>query len=87
MNGARGTPVFQSAPLNPGGTYTSVFTFAATYGYICGIHGPSMSGTITVQPGGPNSANVTIGDFFFSPAKVTVGVGGQVTWMNNGKSC
>ena len=27
MSGARGTPVFQSAPLNPGGTYTSpVFT-------------------------------------------------------------
>jgi plastocyanin len=87
MSGARGTPVFQSAPLNPGGTYTSpVFTLAATYGYICGIHGPLMSGTITVQPGGPSSTNVTAGDFFFSPANVTVGVGGQVTWTNNGPS-
>jgi plastocyanin len=87
MSGARGTPVFQSAPLNPGGAYTSpVFTLAATYNYICGIHGPMMSGTITVQPGGPSTANVAIGDFFFSPANVTVGIGGQVTWTNNGPS-
>ena len=87
MSGARGTPVFQSAPLNPGGTYSSpAFTFAATYDYICGIHGPSMSGRITVQVGGPSSASVTIGDFFFSPQNVTVGVGGQVTWTNNGPS-
>jgi plastocyanin len=87
MGGARGTPVFQSAPLSVGGTYTSpVFTLAATYNYMCGIHGPSMSGTITVQPGGPSSVNVAIGDFFFSPVNVTVGVGGQVTWTNNGPS-
>jgi plastocyanin len=87
MSGERGTPVFQSAPLNPVGSFVSpVFTLAATYGYICGIHGPSMSGTITVQPGGPSSATVTIGDFFFSPANVTIGVGGQVTWTNSGPS-
>jgi FtsP/CotA-like multicopper oxidase with cupredoxin domain len=87
MSGARSTPLFQSAPLNPGSTYTSpVFTIAATYGYICGIHGATMSGTITVQPGGPSSANVAIGDFFFSPVNVTVGVGGQITWVNNGPS-
>ena len=90
MSGARGTPVFQSGPLNPGGlgsTYLSpVFSLAATYDYMCGIHGPSMSGTVTVQAGGPASATVTIGDFFFSPANVTVGVGGQVTWVNGGPS-
>lgn len=87
MNGARGTPVFQSAPLNPGGTYSSpAFSFATTYNYMCGIHGPSMSGTITVQAGGPSTASVAIGDFFFSPANVTVGVGGQVIWTNNGPS-
>jgi plastocyanin len=87
MSGARGTPVFQSAPLNPGGTFVSpAFTLAATYNYMCGIHGPMMSGTITVQAGGPNSVTVTIGDFFFSPANVTVGIGGQVTWVNSGPS-
>lgn len=87
MSGMRGTPVFQSAPLNAGGMYVSpVFSLAATYNYICGIHGPSMSGSITVQAGGPSSVNVTIGDFFFTPANVVVGIGGQVTWTNNGPS-
>jgi plastocyanin len=87
MSGARGTPVFQSAPLNPGASFASpVFTLAATYDYICGIHGPSMAGTITVQAGGPSSVTVAIGDFFFAPANVTVGIGGQVIWTNNGPS-
>jgi FtsP/CotA-like multicopper oxidase with cupredoxin domain len=93
MSGMRGAPVFESAPLNPpsmampGGTFTSpVFSFAAKYKYFCGIHGPSMSGTVTVQPGGPSLATVTIVDFQFIPADVTVGVGGQVQWMNNGPS-
>lgn len=87
MSGPRGTPVFSSAPLNPGASYTSpVFTLAATYNYMCGIHGPMMSGTVTVQAGGPNSVTVTISDFVFTPANVTVGIGGQVTWINNGPS-
>jgi FtsP/CotA-like multicopper oxidase with cupredoxin domain len=87
MSGTRGTPIFQSAPLNAGSTFTSpVFTLAANYDYICGIHGPSMSGKVTVQPGGPSTVNVAIGDFFFSPATVIVGVGGQVTWTNSGPS-
>jgi hypothetical protein len=29
---------------------------------------------------------VTIGDFFFAPANVTIGIGGQITWVNNGPS-
>src|SRR5262249_47522127 len=54
MSGARDTPVFQSAPLNPGQIYTSPpFTLAARYKYICGIHGARMSGSITVEAGGP----------------------------------
>ena len=63
-----------------------VFSLAATYNYMCGIHGPSMSGSITVQAGGPSTVNVAIGDFFFAPANVVVGVGGQVVWTNNGPS-
>ena len=31
------------------GTYTRKFTTAGTYPYHCTIHGPAMSGTITVQ--------------------------------------
>jgi plastocyanin len=87
MNGFRDTPVFQSAPLNPGGVYTSPpLTVPGTYTYICGIHGASMTGTVTVQQGGPSPAAVTIVDFAFNPANVTVGVGGQVVWTNNGPS-
>ncbi len=87
MSGVRGTPVFQSAPLDAGATYLSpVFSLPATYNYICGSHGPSMSGSITVQAGGPSNVTITIGDFFFAPANVTVGIGGQVTWINNGPS-
>src|SRR5581483_12452955 len=36
MSGVRGTPVFQSAPLDAGATYLSpVFSLPATYNYIC----------------------------------------------------
>jgi plastocyanin len=87
MNGFRGTPVFQSAPLNPGRAYTSpVFTVPATYNYICGVHGAIMSGSVTVQAGGPSTNSVAIVDFAFNPANVTVGIGGQVTWTNSGPS-
>ena len=87
MSGVRGTPVFQSAPLNAGASYTSPpLTIPATYNYICGIHGASMSGSITVQAGGPSTVNVNIVDFAFIPPNVTVGVGGQVVWTNSGPS-
>ena len=87
MSGARGTPVFQSAPIAAPGTFTSpTFSFAADYNYICGIHGASMAGKVSVQVGGPATVNVTIVDFQFVPANVVVGVGGTVTWINNGPS-
>jgi FtsP/CotA-like multicopper oxidase with cupredoxin domain len=87
MNGFRGTPVFASAPLNPMGVYTSpTFTLAASYRYICGVHGAMMAGTVTVVPGGPSTASVTIVDFAFNPPNVTVGIGGTITWINAGPS-
>src|SRR5207244_7258866 len=87
MSGFRGTPVFESAPLDTGGRYVSpVFTLAATYKYICGVHGASMSGTVTVQPGGDSNKVVTIVDFAFDKPDVVVGIGGRVTWINAGPS-
>jgi plastocyanin len=87
MSGSRGTPVFQLPPMTVGQTLPSpVFSLAATYNYICGIHGPMMAGTVTVQAGGPSSATVQIVDFAFNPANVVVGIGGQVFWHNNGPS-
>src|SRR5207248_5792347 len=87
MSGFRGTPVFESAPLNVGGYYVSpVFTIGGTYNYICGVHGAMMAGSVAVQPGGPSTATVTIVDFAFNLPSVTVGLGGTVTWINNGPS-
>jgi plastocyanin len=87
MNGGRTSPVFQSAPLTPGTAYTSPpFTFATVYNYFCGVHGPSMAGSITVQANAPTSVNVTVVDNQFIPPTVTVGTGGTVTWTNNGPS-
>lgn len=87
MSGTRSTPVFQSAPLNVGQVFQPApFTVAATYHYICGIHGAAMSGTVIVQPGAPSTQDVDIVDFAFNPANVTVGVGGVVRWTNRGPS-
>lgn len=88
MSGFRGTPVFESAPLSVNGApyHSPFFTVAATYNYMCGVHGPSMAGTVTVQPGGPSTATVHIVDFAFHPPDVPIGIGGQVTWINDGPS-
>src|SRR5262245_46968200 len=87
MSGFRGTPVFESPPLNVSGVYQSPdFTVPGTYKYICGIHGAIMSGTVTVQAGGDSTKSVTIVDLAFNPPDVTVGVGGHVVWTNNGPS-
>ncbi len=32
------------------GTYSRTFTAAGTYNYHCAVHGPAMSGSITVTP-------------------------------------
>ena len=50
--------------------------------YICKIHGSMMSGTVQIVAGGPATASVTIDGLAFSPATVTVGTGGTVTWKN-----
>jgi plastocyanin len=76
---------FESGTLSTGASFS--FTFPATPGsvaYHCAIHGPSMAGQVHVVTGGPASANVVIGDNFFSPALVTIGPGGTVTWTNHG---
>jgi plastocyanin len=46
------------------------------------VTAPSASGRAHASA----SASVTIGDFFFSPASVTVAVGDTVTWRNTGQA-
>ena len=85
--GVRGAPLNPPTMGMPGDSFTSApFTLAATYNYYCGIHGPSMSGSVVVQAGGPSLATVTIVDFQFNPPSTIVGIGGQVRWTNNGPS-
>ncbi len=83
MSGIRGTPVFQSAPLNPGQFYEFKFTIPGVYDYYCGVHGPAMSGRVTVQPGGSAFENVdaTPANTFSNP-NVVIGLNGIVRWTN-----
>jgi plastocyanin len=51
--------------------------------------GGSNSGSNPTGPGGPGApapANVTIQNFSFTPANVSIKVGGTVKWMNKGPS-
>jgi plastocyanin len=56
--------------------------------------GGGTTGPVVQQPGGGGTTsganasvtNITIEDFMFSPAKVTVKVGSTVKWTNNGPS-
>ena len=82
MNGPRDTPIFQSAPLNLNQSFSFKFTLPGTYGYICGIHGAMMSGSVTVADTGPMAQSVAISDFKFTPANVQIATGGTVTWTN-----
>ena len=43
------TPLFASANLGSGASFSFVFTAAGTYPYHCSIH-PNMVGTITITP-------------------------------------
>jgi plastocyanin len=87
MSGARDTPVFESAPLDPRRSYTSPpFTFATVYHYHCGIQGRSMKGRINVVPGGQSPPNVKILDNQFDPPDITIDVGSQVRWTNAGQN-
>ena len=48
---------------------------------------PSMSGSVTVQAGGPSTQSMSRSSTSPStPPTSTVGIGGQVTWTNNGPS-
>ena len=93
MVGARRTPVFRSPRLQPGATYTAVFTQPGVYSYYCEVHGIGMNGIVRVVAGGPPTAAVTITDNQFTANDVTVGTmgpmmmgGGMVTWSNLGLS-
>ncbi|HEX6700634.1 MAG TPA: galactose oxidase-like domain-containing protein [Gaiellaceae bacterium] len=83
MSGSGATPAFNSGPLAPGAPAFEVkFGAAGTFGYHCSFH-PVMQGTVTVAPGNPTDATVSIQDapvMGFNPASVAVAPGGTVHW-------
>lgn len=86
LEGATDVQRFRFGPLSPGSPPVShTFAVEGTYDYYCEIH-PAMTGVVRVIMGGPASASVTIIDSpsSFTPADVTIGPGGTVTWTNSG---
>ncbi len=87
MAGASKEGQFQSPTLSPGGKYS--FTFGTTPGtcrYHCLIHGTSMSGQVIVATGASMKEEVKMHDMMFDPSQVTIGPGGEVTWINKDRA-
>lgn len=83
--GGGGAKELDSPTVGPAGTYVHTFpSTAGTHTYQCQIHGSSMSGSVTVAGGNPGSAAVSMtNSSTFSPASVSIDLGGTVTWTNN----
>ena len=80
------TEPFDSGTLPNGGSFAHVFPNDGTFGYRCRIHS-GMVGTVTVAPGGADSALVPIGNNVFGVPTVgsfPIHAGGTVRWINNG---
>lgn len=86
MAGPGGVPAFDSGPIALSGSFETTLGAEGVFNYHCSIH-PSMRGKVTVAAGQPMLVTVMIDDsnpmdMKFSPAAVTVGVGGKVHWTN-----
>lgn len=79
-------PAFDTDDIEEqGGEAELTFDVAGDYPYFCRHH-PEMTGVVHAVPGGPDPVTVTIvggPPMAFSPAEITVGVGGTVRWINN----
>ena len=73
------SPVLHKA--SPPQTFEHTFATAGVVAYHCKIHGPTMSGTVTVDPGAPaGDRAVDIRDNSFAPQAVLVRPGNKVIW-------
>lgn len=75
---------FDSGNLNNGQSFAHVFTAAATIPYVCLYHS-NMSGVISVTRV-PMLHDVSIANFTFSPAELSIMAGDTVRWTNNDTS-
>ncbi len=89
---------YDSGLMPSGDSYTRTYTVPGTYEYFCAIH-PDMVGTILVEgdggeppppppppapPPAPASGDVSVVDFAYEPASLSVTAGTTVVWANNG---
>lgn len=68
-----------------GGQYSHRFFTSGAYPYHCRIHG-SMTGIVVVAASTPavdSLQSIDVSGFAFSPASISIPVGGKVTWTNN----
>ncbi len=86
MSSGESKPLFDSGDLEELiGVWEHKFDAEGSFEYFCAHH-PNMTGTVNVTAGGPAQVTVNIVDgppMAFSPAMVTVGVGGEVRWENH----
>ena len=86
LSSVEGRPVFDSDDLEElAGVFEFTFATAGDFEYFCRHH-PEMTGTVHVVAGGPGAATVNIVDapaMGFSPAEITIDVGGAVRWENH----
>jgi len=73
--------IWDSGILAPGDTSSFAFTSDGSYPYHCTPH-PFMTGTITVSAMPTYDYVVEIGDFYFNPQAIQVGLGETIRWFN-----
>lgn len=84
MAGRRANPLFDSGDVIPTGTFARTFDTLGIYDYECLYH--PMFGKVTVTATGPAAVSVQITDNAFTDDDVEIGIGGTVTWTNDGAS-
>ncbi len=91
---------FDSGFLNTGDTYSRTFGNAGTFAIFCTLHPNMQSLVIVTGADGTapppedplpaatpvalRSGDIEMGDFFYSPASVTITEGGTIRWVNTG---
>ena len=76
---------FTSPSLVRGDQFLHRFEAAGFVRYWCQIHGPTMAGSITVDPAAAQGdTTVVVTDNLFTPADISVRPGSTVTWSHEG---
>lgn len=86
-NGGDGSSgiAFDTGSLAPGQSASITFDTTGSTDYVCTFHTSQMQGSVTVEDGASTEdVTVTVDEYSFSPASITIGPGARVTWVNQG---